>query len=120
MSLAALGVATRDPGRVVALGYLLIAVTPNFVWETAQLPLYTIWQTGSAGELAFVILHCTGGDLLILAASLMLALLLISDANWPRFGYRWVVLATVGEMMSHCSNGARPVPRGGISGITGA
>jgi hypothetical protein len=24
----------------------------------------------------------------------MLALLLIGDANWPRFGYRWVVLAT--------------------------
>jgi hypothetical protein len=94
MSLAALCAATRDSGRVIALGYLLTAVTLNFVWETAQLPLYTIWQTGSASELAFVILHCTGGDLLILAASLMLALLLIGDANWPRFGYRWVVLAT--------------------------
>jgi hypothetical protein len=94
MSLAGLGATARDPGRAVAFGYLLIAVTLNLVWETAQLPLYTIWQTGSAGELAFAVLHCTGGDLLILAASLMLALLLIGGVDWPRFGHRPVVLVT--------------------------
>jgi hypothetical protein len=94
MSLAGLGATARDPGRAIALGYLVIAVTLNLVWETAQLPLYTIWQTSSAGELAFIILHCTGGDLLILAVILVLALLLIGDADWPRFGYRRVILVT--------------------------
>jgi hypothetical protein len=62
------------------LGQMLIvfAVVIGGVWFATQ------WAA------AFVILHCTGGDLLILAASLMLALLLIGDANWPHFGYRWV------------------------------
>jgi hypothetical protein len=92
VSLASWGATARDPGRAVALGYLLIAIALNLAWETAQLPLYTIWQTGSTSELAFAVLHCTGGDLLILSAILMLALLLIGEADWPRVGYRRVIL----------------------------
>lgn len=46
--------------RFVALLALL-----NFVWEIAQLPLYTIWRDGSWGEIVFAIAHCTAGDVLI-------------------------------------------------------
>jgi hypothetical protein len=33
---------------------------------------------------------------------------------------RFAMTSAAGGMMSHCSNGARPVPRGAISGIAGA
>jgi hypothetical protein len=42
----------------------------NLVWEVAQLPLYTLWVEATPGEIAFAILHCTGGDAMIAAASL--------------------------------------------------
>jgi hypothetical protein len=47
-----------------------------------QLPLYTIWRDGTAGEIVFAVLHCTGGDILIALASLTGALLLLGR-GWP-------------------------------------
>jgi len=76
-------------GWLAALrAWLLVMVAGNLVWETAHLPLYTIWQTGTWQENAFAVVHCTGGDLLIGTASLMLALMLAGDPAWParRFG----------------------------------
>lgn len=58
----------------------------NLLWETAHLPLYTIWDSGSPSELAFAVIHCTGGDILIGLSSLTLALLLIGDSSWPVVG----------------------------------
>ena len=55
----------------------------NFFWEGAQLPLYTIWYEGSAREIAFAVLHCTGGDILIASAALLLALLTVANGRWP-------------------------------------
>ena len=63
--------------------YLAVIAVANLAWETAQLPLYTIWKTGSARENAFAVLHCTAGDLLIALSSLSLALVLIADRDWP-------------------------------------
>lgn len=54
----------------------------NLIWETAHLPLYTIWTTGDARELALAVAHCTVGDVLIATSSLVLALLLVGHA-WP-------------------------------------
>ena len=50
--------------------YLLTIAGGNLVWEFLQLPLYTIWQTGDWGDVAFAALHCTGGDVLIALAHL--------------------------------------------------
>jgi hypothetical protein len=47
------------------LAYLALAGAGHFLWETAQLPLYTIWSTGTRLEILFAIIHCTAGDLLI-------------------------------------------------------
>ncbi|MCC6756120.1 MAG: hypothetical protein IT199_07100, partial [Solirubrobacterales bacterium] len=69
--------AARDRHWLGALRrYLVFVALAHFAWEAAQLPLYTIWLTGTAGELAFAVLHCTGGDLLIALSTMMLALLL--------------------------------------------
>ena len=64
----------------------------NLVWETAHVPLYTIWTEGSAAKITFAILHCTGGDLLIGGASLLGALLLCGNSRWPEQRY-WTVAA---------------------------
>ena len=60
--------------RLIALRYLPLLGAFNLVWETAQLPLYTIWQDGSVQELAYAVTHCTLGDLGIGGFSLMAAL----------------------------------------------
>jgi hypothetical protein len=45
--------------------YVAVLVPLMLVWETAQMPLYTLWQTGTVGEIAYAIVHCTLGDALI-------------------------------------------------------
>jgi hypothetical protein len=59
----------------------------NLVWEIAQLPLYTLWEEGTAAEIVFAILHCTAGDLMITAAALAVAILLTRSWHWP--SQRW-------------------------------
>src|SRR3546814_15967355 len=73
--------------------YLLFVAVANLVWETLHLPLYTIWQEGAAGELAFAVVHCTGGDILMALSSLMLALVRVGSGNWP--GQRYVRAAPI-------------------------
>ena len=67
--------------------YLAVMAVGNLAWEVAQLPLYTIWRTGSLGEKAFAVLHCTGGDLLIGLSALTIALVLTADSDWPERGF---------------------------------
>lgn len=68
----------------------------NLVWEVAQLPLYTLWGEGTPGEIAFAVLHCTGGDALIAAAALAAAILLTRSWCWPSQGWGSVtIIATL-------------------------
>ncbi len=63
--------------------YVGFAAAGNLAWEVIQLPLYTIWTTGTPGEQAFAILHCTGGDVLIAVATLTIALIVVGNKHWP-------------------------------------
>ena len=72
--------------------YIAFIAIANLIWEFAQLPLYTLWLTATPKRMAFAAIHCTGGDVLIALASLMLALSIIGPVRWPREGY-WRVLA---------------------------
>lgn len=65
------------------------------VWEVAQLPLYTIWSTGSPQEIAFTVLHCTAGDLMIVSLTLGLALVCFGGPAWPHERFLPVMLATL-------------------------
>ena len=58
-----------------------------------QLPLYTLWRTGTPGEIAFALIHCTGGDLLITAVTLAAAAALARLFCWRPFGWRMVSTA---------------------------
>lgn len=68
----------------------------DLAWEAAHLPLYTIWRTGTPGEKAFAVVHCTGGDLLIALACLALALVLAGESAWPARAHRRVAALTIG------------------------
>ena len=61
-----------EPGWLAAIRrYLIAAALCNLFWEFAQLPLYTVWRTGTVGEIVFAALHCTAADVGIAAASLV-------------------------------------------------
>ncbi|RUS63590.1 hypothetical protein EGN72_03290 [Pseudorhodobacter sp. E13] len=62
--------------------YFAVIIPANLVWEFAHMPLYTIWNEGTWGEIVFAAVHCTGGDILIAMSALMLALML-SGRGWP-------------------------------------
>jgi len=72
------------PDWVTALRrYFLYSAAGHLAWETAHIPLYTIWVEGTWGEIGFAILHCTGGDLLIAMSTMLLALFVVGRAAWP-------------------------------------
>lgn len=76
--------------------FLLVSGAIHLAWEVVQGPLYTIWWTGTAAEIAFAILHCTAGDLVILTSSLVAALVVFGQ-GWPvsPTSFRKVMLATI-------------------------
>ena len=75
--------------------YLAMIAVANLAWEMAQMPLYTLWRTGTAGEKIFAVVHCTSGDLLIALASLTLGLVSAGDRAWPVRRFRAVAAATL-------------------------
>ncbi len=82
-----------DPAWLPTLrAYFATLVPLMLAWEVAQLPLYTIWHEATAAEIAFAVVHCTGGDGLIGMASLGTALLLAGTPEWPRARFRAVLL----------------------------
>ena len=64
-------------------GYLAATLGLSLVWEAVQLPLYTIWNEGTAGRRAFAVLHCTAGEVLIALAALAGALAVVGNSAWP-------------------------------------
>lgn len=70
----------------------------HLVWEIVQLPLYTLWTTGTLSQQAFAILHCTVGDTMIAGLGLLLALAVINRSTWPAAGGRiiWVCVLFLG------------------------
>lgn len=76
--------------------YFVFVAVANLLWEIAHLPLYTIWSEGTWREMAFAVVHCTGGDVLISVASLALALLLAGHPRWPARRFSRVAVLTVG------------------------
>jgi len=86
----------RDAAWLAALRrYFCIVIAGNLAWEFVQLPLYTLWKTGSVTEIVIAVLHCTGGDILIAVATLVGSLLLLGTDEWPRARFHPVAAATL-------------------------
>lgn len=80
-----------DRKRWAVVGrYLAISGAGHLAWETAHLPLYTLWKE-PLPERVFAVLHCTGGDILIAAVSLLLTISLVGR-DWPRTRPKEVML----------------------------
>ena len=76
--------------------YLAVSAALHLGWEMLQLPLYTIWRTGTPGEIAFAVIHCTAGDLMIASLTLLIALLAFGHRAWPAEASGSVITATIG------------------------
>ena len=75
--------------------YLVVAAVGNLIWEMAQLPLYTLWRTEPMRSLVRAVLHCTAGDMVIVAVTLVIALATLGNARWPDERLAAVAIATV-------------------------
>jgi hypothetical protein len=75
--------------------YLLVNAGGHLAWEFAQMPLYTLWTTGTIRDIVLSGLHCTGGDLLIAMASLLAALMVAGGPEWPVTRFSVVAVLTV-------------------------
>jgi hypothetical protein len=73
----------------------LLFVALNFGWELVQLPLYTIWWSEPWWRIAFALVHCTGGDLVIGTVAFVLALVVSGQVSpQDRSARRRVVVVT--------------------------
>ena len=75
--------------------YLAVTVAGHLVWEALHVPLYGIWEEGNTAEIAFAVVHCTGGDLLIALTSLVGALMLAGSPRWPARRFHVVAALTI-------------------------
>jgi hypothetical protein len=75
--------------------YLGVSLAGHFIWECLQLPLYTLWTTGTLAQKAFAVGHCTIGDGMIAGLSVLVALALFGHALWPRANAAPVYAVTV-------------------------
>ncbi len=91
----------RDPAAraLIVRRYLPWLAGLSLAWEIAQLPLYTIWSDGRPAYIAFAVIHCTAGDVLIGGASLAAALVItrapvLAAWRWRRIAIGTAVIAT--------------------------
>ena len=66
-----------------AARWAALAAVLNLIWEVAQLPLYTIYESGTALWIAFAVAHCTAGDVVIAMACYGTAALATRSLRWP-------------------------------------
>jgi len=92
----------HDPGAEYQSGwlsvlkrYILFVALANLGWEFLQLPLYTIWESGTYSEIVFAAVHCTGGDILIALSAIVMALFLTGSSEWPIVGFKRVMIVTI-------------------------
>ncbi|MGQ0655245.1 MAG: hypothetical protein ACT4P4_23765 [Betaproteobacteria bacterium] len=95
--------------RLFALGYLPLVAGLNLAWEAAHLPLYTLWKDSSARYLAFVVAHCTLGDVLIGSSALLASLIAVRaravrEWRWRHIGIAATALGVGYTMFSEWMN----------------
>lgn len=81
--------------RSTFLRFLAAMAAGNLLWEISHVPLYTLWVTGSWGEIAYAVLHCTVGDVMIGGICLLLSLAVLGGNAWPMLRFGVVAGATI-------------------------
>ena len=60
-----------------------LAFVLNLAWEIAQVRLYTLWADTDRARVAWALVHCTLGDVLIALAMFALASIVLRRVDWP-------------------------------------
>ena len=60
-----------------------LAFVLNLTWEIAHVRLYTIWTAADGMTVAWALLHCSLGDVVIALAMFALAGIALRRADWP-------------------------------------
>ena len=95
--------------RQAGVRIILLFAAFNLAWELIQLPFYTIWNTGTPGEIIYAVLHCTVGDVLIGTATWAISRLAIGGwqhrprSEWPLL-VCFIVLALAYTVFSEWMN----------------
>ena len=84
----------RAARSMILLGYLPWLAGLNLAWETAHVSLYTLWNEANASYIAFSVVHCTAGDVMIGAAALLLALIVGREKSLAQWRWRRIATAT--------------------------
>jgi hypothetical protein len=79
---------------LIALGYLPWLGALNLAWEAAHLRLYTLWQEAEPAYIAFSVMHCTLGDVLIGAIALLVALIAGREGALAKWRWRRIAVVT--------------------------
>jgi hypothetical protein len=85
---------TLQTRRSFFVAYVALTGLLNLLWEIVQLPLYTLWDNSTPSSIAFAVVHCTLGDILIGLFSLTAALILAGPKDWPLKRYWMIALIT--------------------------
>ncbi|OGA16539.1 MAG: hypothetical protein A3I63_11680 [Betaproteobacteria bacterium RIFCSPLOWO2_02_FULL_66_14] len=86
----------REALRLIGFRYLPWLGGLNLAWEMAQLPLYTLWREAPAAWIAYAVLHCTAGDVVI-GGAVLLAGLIATRASAPA-QWRWGLIAPLAAL----------------------
>lgn len=79
--------------HVVGARYLIVLALFNLLWEIAQLPLYSLYAEAPPSVIAYAVLHCTLGDILIGMLTLIAALIATRAGPLERWHW-WRIGAT--------------------------
>ena len=72
------------PGVMARAGlWSALAFVLNLTWEIAQVRLYTIWTEADRLSVAWALLHCSLGDVVIALSIYVLAGAALRRADWP-------------------------------------
>ena len=87
--------AARQNTRHAIAACLGVMAIAHLLWETLQLPLYTIWLNSRTQDIAFAVVHCTVGDIMIAGLSLLAVLVVLGARTWPAERFIPVIALTI-------------------------
>jgi hypothetical protein len=99
----------RHAWRLIAHRYLPWFAVLNLAWEAAHVRLYTLWNEAEPAYIAFSVVHCTLGDVLIGTCALLLALILgreasVAEWRWGRIAILTMILGVGYTVFSEWMN----------------
>ena len=85
--------------RTIARRVLPLFAALSLAWEIAQLPLYTIWTEARTSQIAYAVIHCTLGDIMIGGFALAAALTLTRAGPLPSWRVGTIAAISVGASL---------------------